>query len=210
MSKKKHAKQSQVGKRQSAPQAAQKTAPQSGQSAAHAAPRAAPAPASSSSRSTPVVMYAGIVGLVALAALLVIVLTQNNAAAPAAVATSAPTAAVAENAAAPASLAPLPTEISVQQAAAMREQGAFILDVREPDEWDAVHIPDATLIPLGTLAQRVGEVPKDKEIVVVCRSGNRSQQGRDILLQAGFTRVTSMAGGMNQWSAAGFPTASGK
>lgn len=210
MSRKKHARQSQAGRRQGAPQAAQKTAPRSGQSAAHVAPKASSAPASSSSRSTPVVMYAGIAGLVALAGLLLIVLTQNNPAAPAAVATVAPAAAVAENATAPAALAPLPPEISVQQAAAMGEQGAFILDVREPYEWEAVHIPDATLIPLGTLAQRVAEVPKDREIVVVCRSGNRSQQGRDILLRAGFTRVTSMAGGMNQWRAAGFPTASGQ
>lgn len=198
MSKKKHARQPQAGKKQ--------TALLGGQSAAHAAP----APARSPSESTPVVMYAGIASLVALAVLLLIVLTQNNAAAPAAVATAAPTAAVAENAAAPATPAPLPPEITVQEAFSMREQGAFILDVREPYEWEAIHIPDATLIPLGALAQRVAEVPKDRDIVVVCRSGNRSQTGRDILLQAGFPRVTSMAGGVNQWRAAGFPTASGQ
>ncbi|MEA5077769.1 MAG: rhodanese-like domain-containing protein, partial [Anaerolineaceae bacterium] len=69
--------------------------------------------------------------------------------------------------------------------------------------------PGATLIPLGELANRLSELPKDQEIVVVCRSGNRSAQGRDILLNAGFTNVTSMAGGMNQWSAAGYETTSG-
>ncbi|MGQ9903044.1 MAG: rhodanese-like domain-containing protein [Anaerolineae bacterium] len=203
MSKKKHTKQSHSGRRQSAPQAAQKTA----QSAPNA-PLAQPQP---SRRPGPIMLYGGIVGVVALLALLVIALTQNNnAVAPASVATAAPAAAVAGETSVPASFAPLPPEVSVQEAASMRDQGAFILDVREPYEWEAVHIPDATLIPLGTLAQRVAEVPKDKEIVVVCRSGNRSQQGRDILLRAGFKRVTSIAGGMNQWSAAGFPTASGQ
>lgn len=103
----------------------------------------------------------------------------------------------------------LPREVSVSEAAALRDGGAFILDVREPDEWVESHIPGTTLIPLGELASRVNEVPKDQEVVVVCRSGNRSQQGRDILLAAGYTDVTSMAGGVNQWKAAGFETVSG-
>lgn len=103
----------------------------------------------------------------------------------------------------------LPLELSVTEAFAMRDAGAFILDVREPVEWNESHIPGATLIPLGELASRVNEVPKDREVVVVCRSGNRSQQGRDILLSSGFEQVTSMAGGMNQWVDAGFETVSG-
>jgi len=103
----------------------------------------------------------------------------------------------------------LPREISVSNAASMRNDGAFILDVREPDEWNDSHIPGATLIPLGELASRVKEVPKGQDVVVVCRSGNRSAQGRDILLQAGFENVTSMAGGINQWKAAGLETVSG-
>jgi len=103
----------------------------------------------------------------------------------------------------------LPHEISVAEAATKRDAGAFILDVREPDEWNDSHIPGATLIPLGELASRVNEVPQDQEVVVVCRSGNRSAQGRDILLQAGFENVTSMAGGINQWKAAGLEAVSG-
>jgi rhodanese-related sulfurtransferase len=103
----------------------------------------------------------------------------------------------------------LPREISVQEAAAKRDAGAFILDVRQPEEWDEFHIPDSTLIPLGELASRVNELPRDQEIVVVCRSGNRSAQGRDILLNAGFTQVTSMAGGVTRWQATGYPTVSG-
>jgi rhodanese-related sulfurtransferase len=102
-----------------------------------------------------------------------------------------------------------PREVSVEEAVAKRDAGAFILDVREPDEWNQFHVPGSTLIPLGELASRVNELPQDQEIVVVCRSGNRSAKGRDILLSAGFTQVTSMAGGLTQWQAAGYPTVSG-
>jgi rhodanese-related sulfurtransferase len=105
--------------------------------------------------------------------------------------------------------ATLPLEVSVARAAELREAGAYMLDVREPMEWDEFHMPGATLIPLGTLESRVNELPKDQEIVVVCRSGNRSVTGRDILLQPVSTNVTSMAGGMNEWRSAGFPTVSG-
>lgn len=102
-----------------------------------------------------------------------------------------------------------PREVSVAEALAMRDSGAFILDVRQPEEWNEYHVPDSTLIPLAELASRVDELPKDQEIVIVCRSGNRSAQGRNILLEAGFTQVTSMAGGLTQWRAAGYPTVSG-
>ncbi|MDR7542686.1 MAG: rhodanese-like domain-containing protein [Armatimonadota bacterium] len=102
-----------------------------------------------------------------------------------------------------------PDEISTAEAAARRGNGAFILDVREPQEWHQVHIPGSTLIPLGALASRVNEVPSDRDVVVVCRTGNRSRQGRDILRRAGYTKVTSMAGGIQAWVAAGYPAVSG-
>ena len=105
--------------------------------------------------------------------------------------------------------ASLPAEITVEQAAQKREQGAFFLDVREPVEWAQFHIPGATLIPLGELPNRLNEVPKDREVVVVCRTGHRSAQGRDILLKAGFTKVTSMAEGLTQWQAQGLPVTIG-
>lgn len=108
-----------------------------------------------------------------------------------------------------AALASLPAEISVEEAAEKRDQGAFILDVRQQDEWEEYHIADATLIPLDELPARLSEVPKDQEIVVVCRSGSRSAQGRDTLLEAGYTSVTSMAGGMSQWRDKGYPTVAG-
>jgi len=110
----------------------------------------------------------------------------------------------------PASAGKMTAEINVIQAAEKRTAGAFILDIREQHEWNEVHIPDATLIPLGQLESRLNEIPRDQDIVVVCRSGNRSATGRDILLRAGFENVTSMAGGMNDWQAHGFPTIGGR
>lgn len=106
----------------------------------------------------------------------------------------------------PQTAATLPAEIDVAQAYDKYQQGIFLLDVRTQGEWDSQHVPGATLIPLDQLESRLGELPKDQEIVVMCRSGNRSQAGRDILLEAGFTRVTSMQGGITDWSAAGYPT----
>ena len=105
--------------------------------------------------------------------------------------------------------AAVPTHVSVQEAAKLHTDGAYILDVREPSEWNEFHMPDSTLIPLGQLSGRVSELPKDRPIVVVCRSGNRSQIGRDALLQAGFTNVTSMDGGLTSWRAGGLPVVSG-
>ena len=99
----------------------------------------------------------------------------------------------------------LASTISVTEAYEMSQQGAFVLDVRTLEEWNEFHAPNSTLIPLDQLASRLNEVPRDRQIVVVCRSGNRSQQGRDILLNAGFVQVTSMTGGLSEWRASGFP-----
>jgi len=107
-------------------------------------------------------------------------------------------------------VAALPAEITVDQAAQKQAQGAFILDVREPSEWTQFHISGATLIPLGDLPNRLNEVPKDRPVVVVCRTGHRSAQGRDILIAAGYTQVTSMTGGLTQWQAQGLPVVSGQ
>ena len=100
----------------------------------------------------------------------------------------------------------MPLEITAVEAAALQAEGAFILDVRQPEEWNAGHIEGATLIPLGELNSRLSEVPQNVPVVVVCRSGNRSATGRDILLSAGYPSVTSMAGGMKAWAAAGYDT----
>jgi rhodanese-related sulfurtransferase len=98
----------------------------------------------------------------------------------------------------------LAREVNVDEAYQMYQDGVFVLDVRTQEEWDEYHAPNTTLIPLDQLPARLSELPKDREILVVCRSGNRSQQGRDILLNAGFT-ATSMAGGLSEWYAKGYP-----
>ncbi len=101
----------------------------------------------------------------------------------------------------------LPPTVSVSDAYDLYKSGAFVLDVRTQEEWNQFHIPNTTLIPLDQLPSRLNEVPRNRSIVVVCRSGNRSQQGRDILLNAGFQQVTSMEGGLTEWRASGYPTA---
>lgn len=95
--------------------------------------------------------------------------------------------------------------ITIEEAYEKYNQGVFFLDVRTPAEWDEYHAPNSTLIPLDQLESRLGELPQGEEIVVVCRSGNRSQVGRDILRQNGFDNSTSMDGGLSQWRAAGYP-----
>jgi sulfur dioxygenase len=80
-----------------------------------------------------------------------------------------------------------------------------IVDVREPAEFDGPlgHLPAARLISLGELAQRAGELAKDRPVVTVCRAGGRSAQATVILRQAGFEAVANLAGGMMRWQAEG-------
>jgi rhodanese-related sulfurtransferase len=79
-----------------------------------------------------------------------------------------------------------------------------VLDVREPGEYAAGHIPGALLIPLGELPDRLHEVPEEGPVVVVCRSGNRSGQALRFLRQQGFDNVHNMLGGMLAWQRAGY------
>src|SRR5277367_6781617 len=80
-----------------------------------------------------------------------------------------------------------------------------IVDVREPEEFIGPlgHIRDAVLIPLGDLAERAGELARDRPIVAVCRAGSRSAQATVILREAGFSDVANLAGGMLRWRAEG-------
>lgn len=96
-------------------------------------------------------------------------------------------------------------DIDVQQAQTMSQQGALLLDVREPNEYDEVHAPNAKLIPLGQLSARLTEIVryKDQPVAVMCRSGRRSAQAADLLEQAGFSRVSNVSGGITAWEQAG-------
>jgi rhodanese-related sulfurtransferase len=82
---------------------------------------------------------------------------------------------------------------------------AFLLDVREDDEWTAGHVPGALHLPMMEIPARADELPTDRDVVVVCRVGGRSAQVVAYLRQNGFDRVINLDGGMADWEAAGRP-----
>jgi len=93
-------------------------------------------------------------------------------------------------------------EVTIADLAQQLDKGAYVLDVREDDEWAAGHVPGATHIPLGELEARIGEVVDGGRVWVICRSGARSQKGADILFNNGIDAV-SVAGGTMGWIDAG-------
>lgn len=99
-------------------------------------------------------------------------------------------------------------EIDVTELARRHGEGGYVLDVRQPDEYEAGHVPGATLIPLDQLGARIDEVPKDVELNVICKSGGRSATAVDALTQAGY-RAVNVAGGTMAWIEAGNPTNEG-
>ena len=97
------------------------------------------------------------------------------------------------------------TEVTIDDLADAISHGAYVLDVREPDEFAEAHVPGAVLIPLGQLEERIGEVEDGSRVFVICRSGARSLKGADILEANGIDCV-SVAGGTLGWIASGRPT----
>ena len=100
-----------------------------------------------------------------------------------------------------------PPEIDVEELAAAREDG-LLVDVREPDEYVAGHVPGAVLIPMGQLANRMAEIDKTSRVFVICASGNRSSAITDLLRGTGFDAV-SVAGGTVAWTRSGRPVEGG-
>lgn len=99
-------------------------------------------------------------------------------------------------------------EVDVQGAVQLiNHKNAFVLDVREPNEYKAGHLLNSQLIPLGKLKERIGEIEryKDAPVVVVCRSGNRSGIACGMMNKLGFTQAYNMAGGMLEWQKAKLP-----
>lgn len=84
----------------------------------------------------------------------------------------------------------------------------YLLDVRQPDEYRQGHISGAALIPLGELPRRTSELPRDREIICVCHSGNRSSAATRHLISAGFQAI-NLSGGMINWSRANLPVKKG-
>ncbi|MGV3518670.1 MBL fold metallo-hydrolase [Luteitalea sp.] len=97
-------------------------------------------------------------------------------------------------------------QFDARSVARLQDAGeAAILDVRSDTEWQAGHIPDALHVPLGALPARLEALPRDRPLVVHCQGGTRSAIAASVLDAAGFTGVMNMAGGFNEWQAAGLP-----
>lgn len=98
---------------------------------------------------------------------------------------------------------PVP-EVEATEASRRIADGALLLDVRNADEWEAGHAEGAVWIPLGELEARHGELPTDRPIMAICRSGVRSAKAAEALNAAGHD-ATNVAGGSQAWAAAGLP-----
>jgi rhodanese-related sulfurtransferase len=107
--------------------------------------------------------------------------------------------------------APVPTVDVAEAERRLREDtdGPILLDVREPNEFAEVRAPGAVLIPTSQFMTRVGELPADRPLLVVCAMGGRSANVTGYLVQSGRTDVVNVAGGMDAWERAGLPVKRG-
>ena len=99
-------------------------------------------------------------------------------------------------------------EITIDELAAAVDSGERVIDVREPDEFEAARVPGATLVPLATVPQRVDAFMGDGTTYVICRSGGRSMQACEFVAARG-ADVANVAGGMLAWIATGRDVVSG-
>jgi rhodanese-related sulfurtransferase len=97
------------------------------------------------------------------------------------------------------------TRISVQEANEMMQDGAAVIDVREPHEYSSGHVPGAALIPVNSVFARREELPKDKDVIFVCAVGQRSALAAEMAAAAGLTRLFNLEGGTDAWIKAGMP-----
>ncbi len=89
------------------------------------------------------------------------------------------------------------------------DRPAILLDVREPDEFIAMRVEGSLLIPMSQLGARLNEVPRDRPVMVICATGNRSGNVVGYLLSAGWTDVGNVAGGIETWARMGLPVRRG-
>ena len=89
--------------------------------------------------------------------------------------------------------------MSANEYDAFKDMAHTLLDVRSLGEWKGGHAKGAVHIPLNEIEQRIGEIPKDKPVVVICASGMRSSMCATILGQAGYQEVYNYSGGMGRW-----------
>ena len=93
-------------------------------------------------------------------------------------------------------------DVDVASALTLINDGAILLDVREDEEWEAGHAPMARHVALSSIPDVVGDLPRDRVVICVCRSGARSARAGRFLLEQGL-RVVNLEGGMTAWSTAG-------
>ena len=96
----------------------------------------------------------------------------------------------------------LPREVTQEEFSAAHAGGGAVVDVREPMEYRAGHVPGALLVPMRQVAEKAGELPQGEPVYVICASGNRSLQATDFLRQNGI-EAYSVAGGTGAWVSAG-------
>ena len=100
-------------------------------------------------------------------------------------------------------------EISIDDLVAARAGGPVpLVDVRQPEEYEAGHVPGAKLIPLADVVARVGELPEEGPVYVICQTGSRSQRAADYFRNLGI-EAYNVAGGTKAWIEAGQDTAHG-
>lgn len=107
--------------------------------------------------------------------------------------------------------APIPTIDVAEAERRLREDpdGPLLLDVREMNEFVEMRAPGAALVPTSSFMSRVGELPADRPLLVVCHMGSRSAAVAGYLIRAGRTDVVNVAGGMDAWEKAGLPVRRG-
>lgn len=93
-------------------------------------------------------------------------------------------------------------EVTIDELEQAIAQGAHVVDVREQDEFDAGHVPNAHHIPLSTVADRIDEIPKDETVWIICLAGGRSMKAANYLEGLGYD-VVSVGGGTGSWIEAG-------
>jgi rhodanese-related sulfurtransferase len=150
------------------------------------------------------------------AAVLVVMSTMAQATEPTATATSSAVPATAAKAVVPA--VPATAQPAVMKPMSQEELlehqskhagHLYVLDVRSPEEFREGHVPGAVNVPYDQIAARIAEVPKDKDVVLYCRSGRRAGIAADVLAANGYTRLSHLEGDMQAWIAQGRPVVEG-
>jgi rhodanese-related sulfurtransferase len=99
-------------------------------------------------------------------------------------------------------------EIDIAGLAKARADGAALIDVREPDEYTAAHVPGAVLVPLATVPVRLQDVPPEGPVYVICAVGQRSRRAAEFYRMRGIDAI-NVAGGTTAWIEAGEPVSTG-